>query len=65
MASLIARSFLIFYKVGKGISYSNVVFLRDIWTMHDLEQCFVCSDEINEGEPSISIIDMMTFQMTH
>jgi len=25
--------------------------------MHDLEQCSVCSDEINEGEPSISIID--------
>jgi len=25
--------------------------------MHDLEQCSVCSDDINEGEPSISIID--------
>ena len=25
--------------------------------MHDLEQCSVCSDEINEREPSISIID--------
>jgi len=40
-----------------GISYPNVLFLRDIWTMHDLEQCSVCSDEINKGEPSISIID--------
>ena len=28
-----------------------------IWTMHDLEQCSVCSDEINKGEPSISIND--------
>jgi len=25
--------------------------------MHDLEQCSVCSDEINEEKPSISIID--------
>jgi len=39
-----------------GISYPNVL-LRDIWTTHDLEQCFVCSDEINEGEPSISVIE--------
>jgi len=46
-----------FYKLGMGISYPNVLFLHNIWTMHDLEQCSVCSDEINEGEPSISIID--------
>ena len=44
-----------------GISYPNVLFLRDIWTMHDLEQCSVCSDEINEGEPSIIIIDKDDF----
>jgi len=44
-----------FYKLEMG--HQNVLFLRDIWTMHDLEQCSVCSDEINEGEPSISIID--------
>jgi len=37
-----------FYKLGMGISYQNVLFLRDIWTMHNLEQCSVCSDEINE-----------------
>ena len=37
-----------FYKLGMGISYPNVLFLRDIWTMHDLEQCSVCPDEINE-----------------
>jgi len=46
-----------FYKLGMGISYPNVLFLCDIWTMHDLEQCSVCSDKINEGEPSVSIID--------
>jgi len=46
-----------FYKLGMGISYPNVLFLRDIWTMHDLEQCSVCSEEIAEGKPSISIID--------
>ena len=40
-----------------GISYPNVLLLRDVWTMHDLERCSVCPDEIAEGEPSISIID--------
>ena len=40
-----------------GISHLNIVFLRDVWTMHDLERCSVCPDEIAEGEPSISIID--------
>jgi len=38
-----------------------VLFLCDIWTIHDLEHCSVCSDEINEGEPSISIIDNDNF----
>jgi len=45
------------YRLGMGISYRNVLFLRDLWTMHDLERCSVCPDEITEGEPSISIID--------
>jgi len=44
------------------ISYLNVLFLRDTWTMHDLEQCCVCSDEINDGGPSISIIDNDDFK---
>ena len=46
-----------YYRLGMGISYSNVLLLRDVWTMHDLEQCAVCPDEIAEGQPSISIID--------
>lgn len=45
------------HKLGMGISYSNVLLLRDFWTLHDLERCSVCPDEITEGEPSISIID--------
>ena len=28
-----------FYKLGMGISYSNVLLLHDVWTMHDLERC--------------------------
>ena len=40
-----------------GISYANVLFLRDVWTMHDLEQRTMCANEISEGEPSVSIID--------
>jgi len=46
-----------FYKLGMGISYANVLFLRDVWTMHDLEQCTVCANKISEGEPSIGNID--------
>lgn len=34
-----------------------MLLLRDVWTMHDLERCSVCPDEIAEGEASISIID--------
>ena len=32
-----------------------MLLLRDVWTMHDLERCLVCPNEITEGEPSISI----------
>ena len=46
-----------YYKLGMGISYQNVLLLRDLWAMHDLERCSICPDEITEGEPSISIID--------
>ncbi len=50
------------YKLGIGISYTNVLLLRDVWTMHDLERCSVCPDEVAEGEPSISIIDNDDFR---
>ena len=46
-----------FHKLGMGISYSNVLVLRDAWTLHDLDRCSVCPDAIAEGQPSISIID--------
>ena len=45
-----------FHKLGMGISYSNVLILRDAWTLHDLDRS-VCPDAIAEGQPSISIID--------
>ncbi|KAL8590504.1 hypothetical protein ACOMHN_010940 [Nucella lapillus] len=50
------------YKMGMGISYPNVLLLRDLWTMHDLERCFVCPVEVADGEPSISIIDNDDFR---
>ena len=46
-----------FYKLGMGISYSNVLLLHDVWIMHDLKRCSVYPDEIAEKVPSISIID--------
>ena len=51
-----------FYKLGIGISYPNMLLLRDIWTMHDLEQCAICLNEIADGKTSISIIDNDDFQ---
>ncbi|KAL8562136.1 hypothetical protein ACOMHN_041971 [Nucella lapillus] len=50
------------YKMGMGISYPNVLLLRDLWTMHDLERCSVCPVEVADGEPSISIIDNDDFR---
>ena len=29
-----------YYRLGMGIRYSNVLLLRDVWTMHDLELCW-------------------------
>ena len=49
------------YRLGMGISYSNVFLLRDVWTMHDLKRCSVCPVEIAEEKPSISIIDNDAF----
>ena len=46
-----------FYKLGMGISCSNVLLLHDVWTMHDLNRSSVCPDEIAGKVPSISIID--------
>ena len=40
-----------------GISYSDVLILRDAWTLYDLDCCSVCPDAIAEGHPCISIID--------
>jgi len=47
-----------FHKLGMGISYSNVLLLRDVWAMHDLYRC----SEITEGVPCISIIDNDDFR---
>ncbi|KAK7065892.1 hypothetical protein SK128_018960 [Halocaridina rubra] len=50
-----------YYKLSMGISYSNMLLLRDVWTMHDLKRCSVCPDKIAEGVLSISIIDNVDF----
>ena len=46
-----------FHKLGMGISYSDVLILRDTWTLYDLDCCSVCPDAIAEGHSCISIID--------
>ncbi len=58
MGGLVAKELIdSFHKLGMGISYSNVLILRDAWTLHDLDHCSVCPDAIAEGQSSISIID--------
>ena len=44
-----------------GISY-QILYLRDTWTLHDLERSSICPMEIADGEPSISIIDSDDFR---
>ena len=50
------------YKLGTGISYQDVLDLRDVWALHDLQRAENCPVEIAEGKPGISIIDNDDFQ---
>ena len=44
-------------KLGLGISYANVLYLRDFWALQDLQTAESCPVEIAEGKPGISIVD--------
>ena len=48
-------------KLGLGLGYHKVLFLRDTWAMHDLQGGDNCPVEIAEGNPGISIVDNNDF----
>ena len=53
----------IMHKEGLGISYNDVMMLRDLWAVNDLTHSLDCPFEIAEGEPAIAIVDNDNFRM--
>ena len=51
-----------FNKAGVCIGYSQVLLLRDTWTVHDLQFNKDCPNEITEDTPAIVIVDNDDFQ---
>ena len=46
-----------------GISYNDVLMLRDFWAYNELTQSSNCPVELAEGEPAIMIVDNDNFRM--
>ena len=53
----------IMHKEGLGISYDDVMMLRDLWAVNDLTHSLDCPFELAEGEPAIAIVDNDNFKM--
>jgi len=45
------------HKDGLGISYNDVLMLRDFWVVKDLKSSLDCSIELAVGKPAITIVD--------
>ena len=52
----------IMHKDGLGISYNDVLMLRDFWVVNDLQHSTDCPFELAEGKPAIAIIDNDDFK---
>ena len=52
----------IFYKQGFGISYPDILHLRDWWALCDLENASICPPGLGIGKPSIQIVDNDDFR---
>ena len=50
------------YKLGIGISYANVLMLRDTWALNDVQRDDHCPVEIADGRPSVLIMDNDDFK---
>ena len=51
-----------YYKQGFGISYADILYLRDCWALHDLEKTFICPAELGNGVPGVQIVDNDDFR---
>ena len=52
----------IMHKDGLGISYNDVLMLRDLWVVNDLKRSSDCPFELAEGKPAIAIVDNDDFK---
>jgi len=52
----------IMHKDGLGISYNDVLMLRDFWVVNDLKCSSDCPFELAEGKPAIAIVDNDDFK---
>ena len=46
-----------YHEFGFGISYNDVLLLRDFWAYQDLNVASICPKELNENEPAEQILD--------
>ena len=51
------------HKEGLGISYTDVLKLRDLWACNDLTNSVDCPYELADGFPAIAIVDNDDFKM--
>ena len=51
------------HKDSIGISYNDIMMLRDLWAYNDLRQSLNCPAELAEGEPAVCILDNDNFRM--
>ena len=49
-------------KLGIGISYKDILFLRDTWALNDAQRDDHCPLEIADGKPGVLIVDNDDFQ---
>ena len=50
-------------KEGMGISYNDILMLRDFWALNDIERSPDCPFELADGKPAIAIVDNDDFKM--
>ena len=53
----------ILHKEGLGISYEDVLMLRDVWALNDPTLSVDCPYELADGFPAIAIVDNDDFKM--
>ena len=52
----------IMHKAGLGISYNDVLMLRDFWVVNDLKCSLNCPFELAIGKPAVAIVDNDDFK---